>query len=171
MFFYVTVVMAHTAQIFCWRHHVVCLTNLILTFLYLLQMNPQVHSHWLCMANRLWPSHQTGECVMVAREETDSTCECASLCAKERWWGDKKTKWEENMAHKIEGSGIWRENVGKGELCFVKRSEMVSARVRWRLNKARKPLCLCKGGREVHYWLAKLPKKKRKRKLTRTGSW
>lgn len=43
------------------------------------------------------------------------------LCVQEeRWRGNKKTKGEENMAHKIEGSGIWRENVGKRKLFLSK---------------------------------------------------
>lgn len=91
-------------------------------------MNTQVHSHWLCVANWLWPSHQAGERVTVAREETDSTCECASLCAQERWWGDKKTKWEENVAHKTEGSGIWRKNLsGKENFFWLKVTDGVGS--------------------------------------------
>lgn len=72
------------------------------------------------MANRLWTSHQAGERVTVAREETDSTCECASLSARERWRGDEKTKWEEKTAQQTEGSGDWQENVGEEELFLQK---------------------------------------------------
>lgn len=68
---------------------------------------------------------------------------------------------------KIEESGIEGE---KKKVFFVQRSQMVSAWVSWRVNKARKPRCLCKEGREVDYWLAKLHLKKKK-KLTRTGVW
>lgn len=169
------VVSAHTAQIFRLKNlPVACTTDFHLTFLHSLQINTQVHSHWLCVANRLWPSHQAGERVTVAREETDSTCERASLCARERWRGDEKTKWEEETAQKKEGSGDWRENVGEGELFFAKghRWRLLGSDAVW-IKHVRPPVYVKEAGRIIIDWLNCRRAKKKKTdthmKLVKSG--
>lgn len=117
-----------------------------LTFLHLLQTSAHsVAAHGQTAVT----AAKAGERVMALCEETGRTCECASLCVKERQRGDEKTKWEKRWCNDGGNRERWK-NVEEEFLPKGHRWCWLGADGLW--FKYVSPPVYIKEGIKNHYW-------------------